>query len=240
MLIRAAMVRALPNAKSIVASIPEELNSLFTSEKAVKPSSRAKVIKWAQASIKTDPAFVESALNKTYADFTILGTTAAQNALGMEVVTNWNTWKPGNSAAAALLEPKGSLAKLLKQADVVAKGVLSTKTDRIGSIIAEGLANGDSGDTIARALREVIDNPRQALAIANTEGARATVLAARDEYRDAGVELFEWITADPCDECENNEVESEGGVPFGFTFNSGVQYPPAHPECRCDIVPVIP
>ena len=37
-----------------------------------------------------------------------------------------------------------------------------------------------------------------------------------------------------CDEC----VEA-GMVPLGDDFADGVDYPPAHPNCICDVVPVL-
>jgi hypothetical protein len=51
------------------------------------------------------------------------------------------------------------------------------------------------------------------------------------------VELVEWLVADPCDICEENESVSPIGI--GETFPSGDTEPPAHPNCVCDIAPYV-
>lgn len=203
--------------------------------------SRQEAIKFLRTILTTDGAGLTGALKKTYGDFAALGKASADEMLGNGKVTNWDTWKPGNGAAAALLEPKGALKQILADREIKlrVKGITNTKIDQIGTALAEGLSRGDNVTMIAKAINEVIGSPTHALLIANTEGARAMVAASTDRYEEAGVSKFEWIVSDPCDICESNEAESRGGVPFGHIFNDGSEYPPAHPNCRCDIVPVV-
>jgi hypothetical protein len=56
-------------------------------------------------------------------------------------------------------------------------------------------------------------------------------------YKDAGLEKQEWAVSDPCDICAKNDGAI---VPIGTSFPSGDTQPPAHPHCRCVLLPVIP
>jgi len=56
-------------------------------------------------------------------------------------------------------------------------------------------------------------------------------------YKEAELEKMEWLVSDPCDKCAKNAgVEVE----IGQAFPSGNTQPPAHPHCRCVLLPVIP
>jgi hypothetical protein len=48
---------------------------------------------------------------------------------------------------------------------------------------------------------------------------------------------MEWAVSDPCPECA---INSGAVVNIGSTFPSGANQPPAHPHCRCALLPVIP
>jgi hypothetical protein len=56
-------------------------------------------------------------------------------------------------------------------------------------------------------------------------------------YKEAGLEKQEWAVSDPCDICAKNDGAI---VPIGTSFPSGDTQPPAHPHCRCVLLPVIP
>jgi hypothetical protein len=61
--------------------------------------------------------------------------------------------------------------------------------------------------------------------------------ATIQRYKDANLEKMEWNVSDPCPKCAQNAgVE----VPIGTSFPSGNTQPPAHPHCRCVLLPVIP
>jgi hypothetical protein len=48
---------------------------------------------------------------------------------------------------------------------------------------------------------------------------------------------MEWAVSDPCDICAKNDGQV---IQIGQSFASGDQQPPAHPHCRCVLLPVIP
>lgn len=81
----------------------------------------------------------------------------------------------------------------------------------------------------------MMSDSERALMIAQTEMSRAVSVANREMYQDSGVELVEWLVADPCDECQENADVSPIGI--DETFPSGDTEPPAHPNCVCDLAP---
>jgi hypothetical protein len=58
-----------------------------------------------------------------------------------------------------------------------------------------------------------------------------------ERYKDAGLQKMEWAVSDPCDVCAKNDGQV---IVIGQTFASGDTQPPAHPHCRCVLLPVIP
>ena len=49
-----------------------------------------------------------------------------------------------------------------------------------------------------------------------------------------------WLVDDdgPCPDCDDNALA--GAVPKGQPFPTGQLHPPAHPGCRCILVPTVP
>ena len=156
-------------------------------------------------------------------------------ALGFD----WSTWKPGNRAAEALVRPPGGLANLLDRnsRSVTIKDIDNTTLDRIGTRLADGLVVGATDTVIAQSLRDVVGDPQRALMIAQTEMNRATSVATIDNYNDLGVEQVEWFALDGCELCEGNA--EAGPQPIDGEFPSGDSEPPAHPNCRCSLLPWI-
>jgi hypothetical protein len=179
-----------------------------------------------------------------------------QNSLGID----WKNWKPGNRAAAQLVKPSGGLQSLLDRRGVTIQGINGTTMDRIGTLLAKALQQGVAPSEIAPAVAHwlgdaqgarakyledkwttdvdnVLTDSERALMIAQTEMSSAVSVAARELYQDSGVELVEWLVADPCDECQENADVSP--ISIDGTFPSGDTEPPAHPNCVCDLAPYV-
>lgn len=172
---------------------------------------------------------VTSALTEVYGDAWQAGTLAAGQAAGGPAV-DWGTWEPGNLDAAINLSD-GGLQTLLDQASTAIDGIRDTTLDRLGSLLSEGVLNGDSIDTIAGTLLEFIDDPQRAYMIADTETARAVESASQDRYEAMGVSDWDWLVSpDACDECQ--DYADDGPYPVG-----GGPDLPAHPLCRCSSAP---
>lgn len=153
---------------------------------------------------------------------------------------DWSRWTPGNNAAAVQLaanEGGRSLAQMLDDAEVVIKGVRGSLLDKLGDSLGEGMANGESIDDLASRVSDLLEDESRGDIIARTESARAASVASMDEYAANGVTAKEWLTFDPCDICEENEAD--GAIGLDEVFASGDSEPPAHPNCRCAIAPVV-
>jgi SPP1 gp7 family putative phage head morphogenesis protein len=151
---------------------------------------------------------------------------------------DWGSWQPGDVDAAALVSDSAGLRRLLAAHGVsVIAAVSDTGMGDLAQAIAEAVADGDSAGSLARRLPEILRVPQRAPMIARTEIARAVSAATRDTYRDMGVSRKEWLIApeDACPVCKANA--GAGAVPLDATFPDGSPCPPAHPWCRCVLLP---
>ena len=230
---------------------------------ADRTADRIRARAWAMKNVKLNLTPYEKVLRRHYANMYILGQSEAAenmadraqkgpvatanakpktNAQGQPVFDpnfsiNWDTWEPGNAAAAALLNPPGGLKKLLGEADIQARGIADYSHDLLGTALADGIARGDTPVQIANDIRDSLSSPERALTIAITEGQRAKIEANVNSYIANGVEQIEWTTNDPCPECQDNDGKI---VTLGDDFPSGDTQPPVHPNCQCDVIPVMP
>ena len=201
---------------------------------------------WAQIHITVDKKPLVNVLRRLYAEGWVTGDLAARYTLAHLTrnkavdapavgVVNWDTWTPGNQAASALLSPKGGLQTLLDKAQITIDGVSNTKLDRIGTILSDALAQGVTPKQVSIMVDQVVNDPAQALMIAQTEMSRAVVQAELAQYQDSGVEMVEWLVADPCPECQENLDASPISIDEDWPNGDA----PVHPNCMCDIAPYI-
>jgi SPP1 gp7 family putative phage head morphogenesis protein len=128
-----------------------------------------------------------------------------------------------------------------RAAELVSRISDSTR-EMLRSDIAQALDEGWSNDDLADALADNYGfSDDRAETIARTETAYADVQGNLDAYRESGVvSLKQWITGDGCcDACDELD-----GVTIGLddTFNADgdeIDGPPYHPNCRCDVIPVL-
>ena len=228
---------------------------------------------WAKVHINVHDGQLKDALARVYAEGYVLGSdigwTAVQklekaaSAMPISVYSdqprspiNWATWKPGNRAAANLINPPKALKNLMDSRGVTLTGIRGTTIDRIGVVLAKGLKQGLPPSAVAPDIASILNPLRQgiadklgadvsklmsdsqrALIIAQTEMSRAVSVASRAEYEQAGIEMVEWLVADPCDICAENADVSP--IPIDEEFPSGDTEPPAHPNCMCAIAPYV-
>jgi len=200
---------------------------------------------WTRIHVIPKKAALVASLTPIYADGWVLGKTAGKVMINRSLkkavepvsvgVVNWDTWKPGNQAASALIKPEGGLQRLLDARNIVIDGVSNTKLDRIGTILGNALELGITPKQVSILVDQVINDPQQALTIAQTEMSNAVVQAELAQYRDSGVEMVEWLVADPCEECQVNLDASPIGIDEDWPNGDA----PVHPNCMCDIAPFI-
>jgi SPP1 gp7 family putative phage head morphogenesis protein len=105
--------------------------------------------------------------------------------------------------------------------------------------IANALESGASNDVLAAVLeRGYAFSPARAEVIARTETAYADVEGNIEAYKQSGqVSGKQWITGAGC--CELCDELDGKIVPLNKPFPGGRSGPPLHPNCRCDVLPVL-
>ena len=108
-------------------------------------------------------------------------------------------------------------------------------------LVSNAIDNGWSTDMLAQAISDATAfSDARADMIARTETAIANVEGSMIAYRESGmVQEKEWSLAQDnyCDICATNAAQ--GAIALDDTFDSGDDAPPAHPNCRCDVLPVL-
>lgn len=167
-----------------------------------------------------DIGAVAKAIGKSY----VLGatTTGQEFALGIKFDLK-------NPRAVAYFNDRG--LELLKE--------LNEKTrNDIHDLISEGLEAGYNYAKIAAQIRSrfVDYSAKRAKTVAATEATRAFQAGNYGAVLDAtgtGLEFEKsWLAeGNACPICAANEAQD--WIDFGSSFDSGDDYPPAHPNCRC-------
>ena len=176
-------------------------------------------------------------LGQVAADEWIKKTKEANKADDIEV--NWDNWKPGDKATALLLNPtKGFEAYLQSTGGASYFKKFNKETIvNLGTALSDSIALGLDAESAAVMIGQHVASPSRALTIAITEQNRAMSFSSIERYKEAGLQKMEWAVSDPCNICAKNEGQV---IQIGQTFASGDQQPPAHPHCRCVLLPVIP
>lgn len=114
---------------------------------------------------------------------------------------------------------------------------------RLRDVIANAIKEKRGVDGLARDIRkEVEDMSRyRSRMIARTETCDALEQSFMDRSKAMGVTGKRWWVFEqgdyPCADCEGNG--DEGEVPIDHVFPSGHTRPPAHPNCKCALGPVM-
>jgi SPP1 gp7 family putative phage head morphogenesis protein len=191
---------------------------------------------WANLNIKLNDKPLEQVLTQVYGSGWAYGQVDAQQQLGTVSADPWADWKPGNEGAAALVDPANGLQSLLDSRGITVDGISSSMLDRIGTQLATSLSQGLGIQETASMVNGLLNDPARAMVIARTETATALIQSNLEQYRAEGVGSLEWLVGDPCDVCAENDGVI---VSLGDSFPSGDTEPPAHPNCVCDVAPVV-
>lgn len=130
------------------------------------------------------------------------------------------------------------LGKLAKQI----KGVAETTKDEVRRLVGLQAENGWSIDELKEQIiaHGVTASKSRATTIARTETAAAYSQGSIAAYRESGVvSHLEWLTADDDLTCDICAPLSGKRVKLDSDFADGIGFPPAHPDCRCAISPVV-
>lgn len=184
-------------------------------------------------------------LDGMYADGWVAGEHAASVQLSPHVLSveglsaatvdiDWENWVPGDSVAAAKIS-SGGFAELLARSGVTIGGMTETMLDQIGNSLADGIAAGDSIDTMRAGLLDLgmSMSANRADIIAHTESTRAIIGSTMDVYHSNGVAQWNLVTVGAAaDElCQSVEASNP------HDMKDQTDAPPLHPYCRCSAAP---
>lgn len=117
-------------------------------------------------------------------------------------------------------------------------------TETLASYVAQdmskALARGDSYQRIAKALeKRFVDVPQSSLMrLVYTEGTYVSRMAQAEELKREGFDSYTMQAVHDEHACE--ECEGVNGSTFRFEdMQVGVNFPPLHPYCRCQIAPAV-
>ena len=187
-----------------------------------------------------------SALWRMWAEAYVLGDVAAGewirkteelNKADDSGYVDWSKWQPGDKAAAIMLKRPKAFQQILDNTGASIRGMTTTSITDIGNALADAVELGLDAESAALLIGRHVASPARALTIAITEQNRVMSAATIARYKEAQLEKMEWHVSDPCATCAQNEGQV---VPIGTSFPSGDTQPPAHPHCRCVLLPVIP
>jgi hypothetical protein len=206
---------------------------------------RARARAWAIMNVTPNMQALNTVMQRVLAEGYVTGEAFADDQIRMaqelkkadDIYTDWANWKPGDRAAALLLRPPDAFQRLLQSQGIALKEMSQTTVRDIGNAVADAIDLGLSADRSAKNIMRQVANPARALSIAITEQNRAISFATVTRYKESGLQQMEWEVSDPCKICAQNTNQV---VNIGSAFNSGDTQPPAHPNCRCVLLPVIP
>ena len=125
--------------------------------------------------------------------------------------------------------------------------ITESTRDMLRGLIADAMESGASNQTLANSIEDSYAFSKdRAMVIARTETQMASNGGALTGYKASGVVASkQWVTAEDDQVEEECIANSEAGpgkdgvLGLDEDYPSGDDAPPAHPNCRCVIVPVI-
>lgn len=210
------------------------------------PQQRSRARSWAVMNIRPNLEPLRQVLIKIWAEAYALGDLAAREAIAdaerlqkadAQGIVDWSKWKPGDAAQAIILKPPRAFQRLLEGAGITLKNFSDATLTDIGNAIGEAIELGLDAKRSAKLIGNHVASPARALTIAITEQNRAISTATQNRYLDAGLKEQTWLVFEPCKVCAQNAGQK---VSIGAPFKSNHTQPPAHPNCRCALAPVIP
>jgi GNAT superfamily N-acetyltransferase len=258
-LLRESAKLAGPVRESIEAqvNIPQIIEQWKLSYPAGSEITKAEAKAWAKVNVRVNNKELDRGLGVLYAIGWMFGRDVATSAyaharlnkaaptdeaLNGLLNIDWANWTPGNNPGALLASPPGGLKSLLQRRGLDLQGLTNTLLNRIGTHLADALMSGASDTMLGKMLETVVGDPERALTIANTSMASAMSVSTRETYQEFGVAKMRWLALEPCSTCSGNGAMgpvTPGEAVFKNVQGDNITEPPAHPNCRCALAPVI-
>lgn len=124
----------------------------------------------------------------------------------------------------------GIIGRFLQRAKDIVFGIVGRVRDIVSNILGNGGTAEDAQDAVDNLLESMPE------IVAETEVHAEIEQAVADVFEINGVGMIDWVTSPgACPLCETNE--EAGPLPRGSSWPSGDERPPAHPSCKCNLVP---
>lgn len=168
-----------------------------------------------------------------------IGDHAARAVVGDEPV--WWGWDEGDVEGAEQTVAPADRQRAswwMQSAATIAQDIVRGRIAELARLLVRATAERLTAPQLAEAIRQLLTDTAWAAMTAITELVRASTAAAISSYRQLGVTTVQWTTEPDdrtCPRCLG--LEAEGPIPAGATFADGSTGPPAHPRCRCYLVP---
>ena len=174
-------------------------------------------------------ATVEIAL----AEVGVEGFTKALEEAGVDVEAGGDVFALANPHATSYAAERA--AELITELE---EGTRTLIRKTISTAIAEQWSVNELADELAK---DYAFSPQRAATIAATEMNDALTQSQLSAWKESGVVVAkQWLLSNDegvCPICEDNA--NEGSVPLNGDFASGDDGPPAHPNCRCSVAPIV-
>jgi SPP1 gp7 family putative phage head morphogenesis protein len=250
-------------AKAKTATTPEPLNrkrALVTHSQAVleatlaeafqalakRVADQATATKLAKAVDQGDPtAGIDFTLDTSVVGAlkaTLSGVAQDSASLGLEQVLPTADEAKYTSVRASAATWADQRAAELLTSDGDGGDLIMATRNLIRGTIAEALDSGQTFDQLADTLSDAYAfSPQRARVIARTETAFADMQGNLEGWKGSGVVKQKvWLISNEenvCDDCQQNA--DAGPIGLDDTFPSGDDMPPAHPNCDCDVAPLV-
>jgi SPP1 gp7 family putative phage head morphogenesis protein len=208
---------------------------------------RTRARSWLILNVYLNDEPLRQTVTRAWAEAYVLGQAAADEWIRKtreakkadDISVNWDKWKPGDQATALLLNPTEGFSAYLRSVGGSSyfKKFNKETVINLGTALSDSIAAGLDAESAAVMIGKYVASPSRALTIAITEQNRAMSFGSIQRYKEAELSKMEWAVSDPCDICAKNDGQV---IQIGQSFASGDQQPPAHPHCRCVLLPVIP
>jgi hypothetical protein len=208
---------------------------------------RTRARSWLILNVYMNDEPLRQTVTRAWAEAYVLGQAAANEWIKKtkeankadDIEVNWDNWKPGDKATALLLNPTKGFEAYLQSTGGASyfKKFNKETVINLGTALSDSIALGLDAESAAVMIGKHVASPSRALTIAITEQNRAMSFGSIQTYKEAGLQKMEWAVSDPCNVCAKNDGQI---VVIGQPFASNDTQPPAHPHCRCVLLPVIP
>jgi SPP1 gp7 family putative phage head morphogenesis protein len=173
------------------------------------------------------------AAKKALNEFSVVGATGMVSSVqGLISGMDWDNWTYGRAINNITVQGP-EFRKIWDDAGLLTKGIQDTSRDRLANMIIEGVQKGQTFQETSKIIRSDIKTMSRLRAeiITITETNRAYNAMSLDFYSKADLDRWEWMSySGACRICDSRGQKE-------YPLNAA--YPPAHPSCRCAVLPVL-